>query len=173
MSEQNTRNICIQKLNELIDDLDTCQKIEEGIYQHIVDDICHAQNLPVNWYNSYFKRAYLNKCITLYLNLDENSYIKNTSLKKRILNKELDPYRLAFLTPQELFPENWTDIVAKKEAEDEFLYAHKLESFTDEYTCGRCKEKKCSYFLAQTRSGDESTTVFVTCLNCDNRWKFS
>jgi transcription elongation factor S-II len=30
----------------------------------------------------------------------------------------------------------------------------------------------CTYYQLQTRSADEPMTTFVTCVNCDNRWKF-
>lgn len=170
MSEENTRYLCLNKINELINNDSISKQVEEGIYQYVVDDICRAKNLPVNWNNSYFKRAYLNRCISLYSNLDKNSYIGNELLINKVLNEEIDPYKLAFMTPQELFPENWKDILEKKNAENEFLYANKHMSYTDEYTCGRCKQKKCSYFLSQTRSADEPMNLFVTCLNCGHKW---
>ncbi len=171
MSETYTRDVCIEKFNQLINNYDISKQIEEGIYQYVIDNVCNSKNLPINWNNSYFKRGYLNKCISLYTNLSESS--ENKNLMKRIMRKEIDPYKLAFMTPQEIFPENWTDILAKKEAETEFLYSNKLLSFTDEYVCGRCKQRKCSYHLSQSKSADESTSVYVTCLNCSHKWSFS
>mmetsp|Transcript_12145 Transcript_12145/g.28816 ORF Transcript_12145/g.28816 Transcript_12145/m.28816 type:complete len:330 (+) Transcript_12145:128-1117(+) len=41
------------------------------------------------------------------------------------------------------------------------------------FTCGRCKSIKTTSTQKQTRSADEPMTVFVLCLNCNNRWKFS
>lgn len=41
------------------------------------------------------------------------------------------------------------------------------------FTCGRCKSIKTTSTQKQTRSADEPMTVFVLCLNCGNRWKFS
>lgn len=43
---------------------------------------------------------------------------------------------------------------------------------TDQFKCGRCKQRKCTYYQMQTRSADEPLTTFVTCVNCNNRWKF-
>ena len=172
LNEEDTRNLCIDKINELINDYNISKLIEEGIYQYVVKHICYNKNLPINWNNSYFKRTYMNKCISLYSNLDNESYIKNSNLLEKVLTKEVDPYKLAFMSPQEIFPENWQEFIIKKQAKDEFLYSKKLESFTDEYKCGRCKESKCSYFQAQTRCSDESTTTFMTCLRCGNKWKF-
>ena len=41
-----------------------------------------------------------------------------------------------------------------------------------EFTCFKCKKKKCSYYQQQTRSADEPITTFMSCLNCGNSWKF-
>lgn len=43
---------------------------------------------------------------------------------------------------------------------------------TDQFQCGKCKQRKTTYFQMQTRSADEPMTTFVTCVNCGNRWKF-
>jgi len=40
------------------------------------------------------------------------------------------------------------------------------------FTCGKCKGTRTTYFQMQTRSSDEPMTTFVTCLTCNNRWKF-
>jgi len=42
---------------------------------------------------------------------------------------------------------------------------------TDQFKCGKCKQRKCKYYQLQTRSADEPMTTFVTCVNCGNRWK--
>ena len=33
------------------------------------------------------------------------------------------------------------------------------------------RKKKCTYYQLQTRSADEPMTTFITCLNCNNKWK--
>ncbi len=166
-----TRKECTKKLNFLVNDNDIATKIEDGIYQYVVENVCHERNLPINWDNSYFKRAYMNKCISIYSNLNKESYVKNKSLLNRIKNGKVDPYKLAFMKPQEIFPENWEKIISKQKAKEEFIYSDKLLSFTDEYKCGRCKKSRCSYYEAQTSSADEPMTCFVTCLECGHKWK--
>lgn len=168
-SETEIRNKCIKKFDSIFNDNDLSTRLEHGIYQYVINEICSKRNLPINWDASYFKRNYMNKCISLFSNL---TYIKNDNLLKKILNKEIDAYDLAFLSPQELFPENWKDLIDKKLAKDDFLYTNKHITFTDEYKCSKCKQKKCSTYELQTRSSDEPATVFVTCLNCGKKWHF-
>ena len=37
--------------------------------------------------------------------------------------------------------------------------------------CGKCNSNRTISYTKQTRSGDESTTVFATCYDCNNSWK--
>ena len=39
------------------------------------------------------------------------------------------------------------------------------------FTCGKCKSTKTTSYQVQTRSADEPMTVFVTCMDCGNKWK--
>jgi transcription elongation factor S-II len=54
---------------------------------------------------------------------------------------------------------------------------------TNEFKCGKCKQRKVSYYQMQTRSADEPMTsthpvvrwlmiAFCLCEVCGNRWKF-
>ena len=36
--------------------------------------------------------------------------------------------------------------------------------------CSKCNSNKTISYTKQTRSGDESTTVFAMCFNCNNKW---
>ena len=37
-------------------------------------------------------------------------------------------------------------------------------------TCNKCGSNKTYSYTKQTRSGDEATTVFAICSNCNARW---
>ncbi|KAG5494477.1 hypothetical protein GH5_02500 [Leishmania sp. Ghana 2012 LV757] len=38
------------------------------------------------------------------------------------------------------------------------------------FKCGRCGKRNCTFYEQQTRSADEPTTKYVTCLDCKNTW---
>lgn len=46
------------------------------------------------------------------------------------------------------------------------------QASTNQFKCGRCGKHETTYYQLQTRSADEPMTTFVTCVNCNNRWKF-
>ncbi|KAJ8441708.1 LOW QUALITY PROTEIN: hypothetical protein Cgig2_019095 [Carnegiea gigantea] len=46
------------------------------------------------------------------------------------------------------------------------------EGTTEQFKCGRCGQRKCTYYQLQTRSADEPMTTLVRCVVCYNRWKF-
>ena len=39
------------------------------------------------------------------------------------------------------------------------------------FKCNKCKSMKTVYYQMQTRSADEPMTTYVTCTNCEARWK--
>ena len=170
--ETEVRENCLNKLNELLENEEISAKIEGSIYQYVIDVICIPKNLQPNWDNFYFKRGYMNKCISIYSNLNKNSYVGNKDLIDRIISGKIDASRIAFLSPQELFPENWNEFLDKKKAEDEFFYTKKMESYTDEFKCGRCKMSKCTIYQVQLRSADEPSTSMLQCINCHHKWSF-
>lgn len=79
------------------------------------------------------------------------------------------------MTPQEMASEDLKSEIKRLEEKNLFNAqgAKEERAITDRFTCGKCKQKKVSYYQMQTRSADEPLTTFCTCENCGNRWKFS
>jgi transcription elongation factor S-II len=167
-----TREICINKFNSLLNDLELSKDIELSIYNFTIEQ-SKLKGIEKNIDDKYFKRIYVNKIISLFNNLDENSYVKNTSFLKRLYDKEFDVRNIAFLSPQEINKEHWKKYVDKQSANDEFIYSRTVGTRTNEYKCGRCKERTCTYYQLQVRCSDEPMTTFINCLNCGHRWSFN
>jgi transcription elongation factor S-II len=84
---------------------------------------------------------------------------------------DITPQQLAFMTHQEMNQDKWKSLIEQKIKRDASKYSTNIEASTDMYTCKKCKSKKCTYYELQTRSADESATIFVTCLNCGKNWR--
>ena len=47
----------------------------------------------------------------------------------------------------------------------------KPQATTDEFWCSKCHKNRTTYYTLQTRSMDEPETIFITCINCNNKWR--
>jgi DNA-directed RNA polymerase subunit M/transcription elongation factor TFIIS len=157
------RTNSIKLLSEYIR-IDHAITIEEGIFEYSAIKISTVDSSSyefiVNTYNGIVNEIVKNlnpSCIR----------VNNTTLKNSIESGLIDPYYLAFMSPQQLHPLRWkTELDKIKNTEN----ANSIENkkLTDIYTCGKCKNKKFTTTQMQTRSADEPATIFATCLVCYN-----
>ena len=75
------------------------------------------------------------------------------------------------MTHQELCPEKWEKLIKAKIIRDKNKFEQTIEANTDSFTCRKCFSKKCNYYALQTRSADESMTLYISCTNCGTRMK--
>lgn len=144
--------------------------MEIGIYNWTLQKADNAC-IPKVWSNNIFKNMYTNKSRAILTNLDKDSYVGNSRLVQRLNDKEFKPHELPFMDMINMFPERWTDILDMRLKQEQNFYNSKQVAKTDMFKCGRCKKRECSYYEMQIRSADESSTIFVSCLNCGNRWR--
>ena len=158
------------KFNKVLNNLKLSKIVEKSIYNYVIE-VAKNKNILRLWTNNIFLQLYMNKCISIYSNLNNDSYIKNNYLLKNILEEKIDPNNIANLSVYDIFPDNWKELMDKKSKVDELKYKLKPEAMTDQFKCRKCFNRSCSYYEVQTRSADEPMTQFITCLNCKNRWK--
>lgn len=99
---------------------------------------------------------------------------KNPDLRRKVLLGQLQPAALLTLSAEDLASDAQREENARireKKLFDSAPSAMK-QATTDQFQCGKCRQRKTTYYQMQTRSADEPMTTFVTCLNCNNRWKF-
>jgi DNA-directed RNA polymerase subunit M/transcription elongation factor TFIIS len=152
-------------LSNLLKDIDVAIKIELSIFEY---SLIYCLN---NKYDkNYIKPIYEEKFNFIITNLDENNKkINNQTFKKDILSKKINPTYVAFLSPQQVHPQRWANLIKKRK------YIEQRENniaYSDAYKCYKCGESKCKITQAQTRSADEPMTTFVVCLVCHNTFKF-
>jgi transcription elongation factor S-II len=164
--------------------LDNPEIVRENVRRAFINDFNLDQNVSINmeisifnysietsalkktlesWSNPYFVLIYSNKLKTILANL-------NSETIERLANGEIHSNRIAYYSAQELAPSKWKTLIENKERQDKNKYEPVIQASTDVFTCGKCREKKCTYSQQQIRSSDEAITTFVTCLVCDNHW---
>lgn len=116
-------------------------------------------------------RRYKHKFLSMMFNLKNSP-----NLKDRVLKGELKTSQLVNLSPQGLWPGGPHAKMTEKIADKEMLKQHASNILNDPeykglFRCNRCKSYKTTYYEMQTRSADEPMTVFITCHNCNSRWK--
>ena len=145
-------------------------KIEQSVLSYTIKT-ANSRKMAKRWENPAIRKIYVNKMRSLYSNIYGDGYIGNTGLIEKIRSGEFNIDNIATMSFQELYPEHWKKMMDEKYKRDKMLYEEKAEAMTDQFKCGRCKSRKCTYYELQTRSADEAMTTFITCLNCGNRWK--
>jgi transcription elongation factor S-II len=148
---------------------ETPSKIEKSIYNYTIKE-CKEKCIPRNWDTPQFVRKYRSNYIKVYSNLYTNKNAKDVQHKIKL--GVWEPEKIISLSSQELYPELYEEILIKnKKLMDKYSEEKKAQGSTI-FRCAKCRQNNCTYYQLQTRSADEPMTTFVTCLNCDNRWKF-
>tara|TARA_Y100000591_G_scaffold238514_1_gene209196 strand:- start:858 stop:1379 length:522 start_codon:yes stop_codon:yes gene_type:complete len=158
------RNNIVEKLNNILNNKAYSNNLEKGIYNYSLK-AAEERKIIKKWDNPNYINLYLEKLKTIFINL------KNPELLDKIKKKKFKIHELAFMTHYELNPNKWEHLLELKKIKDENKYTPKIEASTDNFTCSKCKSKKCTHYQLQTRSADEPMTTFVMCLDCSNRWK--
>ena len=165
VSEPETfRKNIANSINRYCKDEKKSKHLEIGIYNYTINE---AKNRKIvkKWDNPYFTQIYTDRVKTILKNLKISEKLLNTLLNSK------KPHEIAFMTHQEMNTDKWQSIIDEKMKRDKSRYETRMEASTDTFTCRRCKSKECTYYQMQTRSADEPMTTFVTCINCNNRWK--
>jgi transcription elongation factor S-II len=150
-------------------ELEYMKEVEMNIFNYSIRNSIQKNIVPT--WNILLKKIYINKARSIYTNLVSNSYINNKRLFERMKKKEFTAEKLVNMSIQELFPEHWKYMIDEKDRRNKVLYETKKEAMTDQFKCRKCKSRETCYYEMQTRSADEPMTIFITCLNCGNRWK--
>jgi hypothetical protein len=92
----------------------------------------------------------------------------NLTLLQRVVDGQVDPGQVAFLTALERRPEIFD------RDEDDKAVARAIDSniaaVSTMFECPRCAARRCTFVELQIRSGDEGSTQFLDCLECGAHW---
>jgi transcription elongation factor S-II len=152
------------KLNIVLENEKHSSNLEKGIFNYALKE-ANNRKVVKKWDNQYFVQIYLDRLRSIYLNL------KNPEILEQIKSESVQAHTVAFMTHQEMRPEKWKELIEEKAKRDANKFEQNIEASTDTFTCRKCKGNKCTYYQMQTRSADEPMTVYISCINCGNRWK--
>lgn len=141
------------------------QKIEIGVYEFAVRQAA-ARKVVQCWDNKFFFGLYAARLRALHSNLSNDS-----DLRSRLLSGQVDTEQFKDMTHFEFQPKHWEDLLEKKRQKEKSLYNTNQQPTTSLYKCKKCKSRRCQHFEMQVRSADESTSIFLCCLDCGANWR--
>jgi len=153
------RNLARNKLLEYVKIEPIAYEIEKGILEFALI------NVTINKLQEHFvENIYNDKLYDICTNLDiDDKRVNNQTLLPMLFGDKFSPYFIAFLSPEQLHPKRWAEIMMKRRVQDETV--NNLQT-TDMYQCRKCKERKFKITRLQLRCADESENVFYTCMVC-------
>lgn len=144
-------------------------ELECAIYNNCIQEATKHHILR-DWSFPMFQKMYERKMRFYCGNLHPESYIQNKNLLARYKKKEFRFEDLVTWNNTEIFPERNKDLAEKQFQREQRLLEGNKANATDQFFCGRCHKRQCTYYELQTRSADEPMTIFIQCVNCGKRW---
>jgi len=163
-----------KRVNKILSENWSCLEypeiIEKSIYNYTIRE-AREKKIERTWNNKLFVFLYKKNYSKVYSNVATN---KNAAfVMKKLKYGYWEPANIISMSHEELYPDMWEDFIIKNKKKMDLLSLDNKQQGSNMFKCGRCKKHNCTYFQLQTRSADEPMTTFVTCLECNNRWKFS
>lgn len=153
------RKLGVNEINKFVKYEYISNDIERSIFEFALISVTNDV-LP----KEYIEYVYNDKLNEICINLDKtNKAVNNQTLLDSVLEKNIRPTFIAFLTKEQLHPARWKDVTDRAMLRDKTLNTMKT---TDRYTCKKCGEKKFKVSSMQTRCADEPCTYFCVCVIC-------
>lgn len=147
-----------------------------GMMAKMRDPVVLASEIEQALYNQLkIEKEYLGQARSILFNLRDS---KNPTFIFKLMVGYFTPDQVPKLTAEDMASDAKNAERAKlrqysmEEIQTDWALKHGGQRITGMFTCGKCQGTKTTYFQMQTRSSDEPMTTFVSCLSCNNRWKF-
>jgi len=159
---QNVVKLFLGILNK---DKKLAEKLENAIFKRAQ---IKSNEMKLHLEGSRFVKVYINETKHIYSNIANVHDVNNDYFQKAV--HDLSEEELIEIQFHDMHPERWKSLFEKKKQNiNEAI--QEPEYMTSEYTCSKCKRKKCHFREEQIRSCDEPTTIFLTCCHCGHSWK--
>lgn len=175
---QGNREICRKKIISMLLKDDRLKKnrkhalelgtaIEKSCYLYVL----HANKYSTtpclrSWDDPAFVSLYSQRCGIICSQLDPEGSVNKTyknNLIDKLLKKDIQAEKIGYMREDELCPK----ATLREREEIELRGKQKVDKKSSTlFKCPKCKERDCEYYEGQTRSLDESSTIYCTCLRC-------
>jgi DNA-directed RNA polymerase subunit M/transcription elongation factor TFIIS len=148
-------------------------RVEKSVYNWTIQ-YADTKNIIKSWTDKRFMHIYTCKIRNMLTYMSSNTYLPESDrnhVVSQLVQGVIDCDNIAFMKPHEIMPNKWDSFVDKKIKKDDNIINNRQNAKTDQFKCAKCKKRECSYYELQVRSADESSTIFITCLNCGHRWR--
>ena len=145
------------------------EDLEMAVYNSCIQN-AGKHHVICDWSYPLFHKFYQQKMRHICANLLPSCYVQNTNLLARYKQKEFTFEDLMTWNETEIFPERNKELAEKQFQREQRLLEGNKANATDQFYCGRCHKRQCTYYELQTRSADEPMTIFIQCVNCGKRW---
>ena len=142
--------------------------VEDSIYRKTKEEVIYKHK-DFSFLDMNCKIKYIQKAQEILADLQREP------MHSQIVEDTFDRFPLseiAYKTYIERNPRKWKINQERQEMNNKLMDS-KVTATTDQFQCGKCKKRECTYYTLQLRSADEPETVFITCMNavCGNKWK--
>jgi transcription elongation factor S-II len=155
------RKKIVKQINDIVKDDKLSKDIEDSIHRW-TEEYTESNMTP----EFMFENFYNDKLSDILKNLDSKY---NSFLLEAIKSKKIKSSDVAFLKPEEIFPDKFDSLLKKKKLEQAIK---DNKATTDAFKCPKCKKRKSTIDQKQVRAGDEPMTTFVTCVECGHVQRF-
>ena len=154
-------------------------ELEQGVFDWI-NEYANRKQIIKSLTDKRFVNLYLSKLRSVLCCLDNKSYVYNNKdnntvnsswLYDKLKDESIKAKDVIYMKPHEIIPEKWTEYINIKSKKNDNICNSRQIAKTDQFKCSKCKKRECSYYELQIRSADESSTIFITCLNCGHQWR--
>lgn len=142
--------------------------LEVGIWNWTLQEASIRGNLQI--WDETMKDDYCRRAAHCATNLTKGPLSNgNEYLLGEVLSRRIEPYNIPFLDAEKINLPLMSNLLTSKRVRDHHDMSQ-YEAASAIFECPACNEKKSKFRQLQTRSGDEGSTLFLTCLACGHEW---
>lgn len=156
------RNYPMLKIS-LNEQFELIKKIEQSCLNATIRK-SREDNIQSSWQTDAFVQRYNN---IVYERAWELDYSNNDKFIINVINGDIDPKNIGFLSPEEISTVKYLQLKERSEKRKNIKIQRKIVTC---YKCPLCGENEATYQNLQLRGADEPKSTVITCEFCTHEW---